>query len=907
MSAPNASFELDSLTSKSVPIPNDLLLLADFETSTPQFFLKKTTVADLAPVILAEPWRNDSDADDFNLRNLESLLSNAEFLPSDGFIRMGEEDLIKWKNVENTADISLTVGLAASSNNLVLSGADGFQLDLSSNIFWGNTGLNRISSDGSNLDIVIVGVGYQFTATAFDVKGKNITDIDLGIFQERSEAPDGTGDTAKLYSREDGTITKLFYVDSNGTEIGPLGEAGAAALSASAATLAIGFIETGDGTVKLIATEFVGTGITDVTPGTGRFKLSGNIFQLNSSIAITGNSAQAQSQWQSADDIDFTGSVTLIGRESNSSASNTVGSAPIATAFVDARTQDVFVRLISSNFLSSPTIVLKGTWGQIFSIGSEDTGDVNGPGSSTPRAIAIWADANGDALLDTSVIIDTNNSISGIQTLTTSTSIQTPVLRLEPNPDNKPFIGTIFTQTLVGAVDIFEIECNGVNTLFEPIIYANIVVKQESQIPTAEKGSINFLVATGGAPPVSMLKLDGLNNRIQARADLIMGANEIQFDSTTAFISQVGTDLRLSVDDEETFSIVIESSVFTFGFGEADWKDNKLLNMGTLSFGNENNSLFQSAGGSDLKIQGDTLIELGLASSPATLFSFTTILSAGNRFPIITTEQEDTTPATGPIFSWFYNANSDAGVTTFARMEVDKTNIGDGTENGSIIFSAMSGGSLRSFVRLNGAELKLDLLPGVDITFAKNISTQGVLPLATDGNDDLTFDDDVVLTTGRPIVQALGDDEFFFTESVSDDLRQNTIGNLQFSIIAGMQPGTTIGLNRYLAFFNTLSPASDSGNREFILPEKMNFSNLSVRIGSNNRSVDTTISIAIDGDVSTPSLIVTAGESNTNEVSANQQTIDKGKRISLFVNAGPGTGTLEIKSFSCLLTQRRQG
>ena len=49
------------------------------------------------------------------------------------------------------------------------------------------------------------------------------------------------------------------------------------------------------------------------------------------------------------------------------------------------------------------------------------TGDVVGPGSSTATAIAKYADTNGDLLLNTGVLIDASNNITGVGTLSATT------------------------------------------------------------------------------------------------------------------------------------------------------------------------------------------------------------------------------------------------------------------------------------------------------------------------------------------------------------------------------------------------------------------------------------------------------------------------------------------------------
>jgi len=123
----------------------------------------------------------------------------------------------------------------------------------------------------------------------------------------------------------------------------------------------------------------LGSGITD--EGNGVFKLSGGIFQLNSSVLILGTDVSMEAKWQTSPAVDFPGIPTDVGRISlsisiNSTTDDNLSNAPITTAFVDATSTDVFVRLLTTDSTNSGIIQTVGTWGQIFSIG----GGTNGGG-----------------------------------------------------------------------------------------------------------------------------------------------------------------------------------------------------------------------------------------------------------------------------------------------------------------------------------------------------------------------------------------------------------------------------------------------------------------------------------------------------------------------------------------------
>lgn len=141
------------------------------------------------------------------------------------------------------------------------------------------------------------------------------------------------------------------------------------------------------GVVDFDLSEILGPGIVD--EGNGVFKLSGAVFQLNSSILIEGTDDTMLGQWQRSSDLAFTTPLN-IGRSSisityDSSASDTSG-APISSAFVDATAADVYVRLFTTDITGTGSITVLGTWGQIFSLSG---GSGSGGGLSEPIILGI--------------------------------------------------------------------------------------------------------------------------------------------------------------------------------------------------------------------------------------------------------------------------------------------------------------------------------------------------------------------------------------------------------------------------------------------------------------------------------------------------------------------------------------
>jgi len=146
------------------------------------------------------------------------------------------------------------------------------------------------------------------------------------------------------------------------------GSIGSAGGTISVATFELEDPQTTTAVVNFVEQANLGSGIFK-TPTDGVIKLSGSVFQLFSSLAVSGVNADTTGQWESSDAEG--GSFTAIGIPSviDNPLQDT---APISTAFVDATDADVFVRLSAT--LSSATITTDGTWAQIFSLGGGSSG-----------------------------------------------------------------------------------------------------------------------------------------------------------------------------------------------------------------------------------------------------------------------------------------------------------------------------------------------------------------------------------------------------------------------------------------------------------------------------------------------------------------------------------------------------
>ena len=67
---------------------------------------------------------------------------------------------------------------------------------------------------------------YTMTDTSINLLGNKLLQVGVTDFNEQSTVPSPLLNTAKLYAREDaadGNIAKMYYVDSAGNEVGPLG------------------------------------------------------------------------------------------------------------------------------------------------------------------------------------------------------------------------------------------------------------------------------------------------------------------------------------------------------------------------------------------------------------------------------------------------------------------------------------------------------------------------------------------------------------------------------------------------------------------------------------------------------------------------------------------------------------
>ena len=244
-----------------------------------------------------------------------------------------------------------------------------------------------------------------------------------------------------------------------------------------------------------------------------------------------------------------------------------------------------------------------------------------------------------------------------------------------------------------------------------------------------------------------------MSNQIQANVDLKIGANEIQFISPNTNISDDGANFRITRSASPVTISVGGTFDYEFGGGESNWNDNDLINMGILQFANPDNRIFQSGGGSELKIQGDTTIELGLSSTPTTLFSFGANTfnwdSAIDTVPDLTISRTQSgAVSTGDIFRQFFRGQDDNFLSVlYAQIAVRQNVTTPLAGDGAIAFLARRNGSLLPFVTLDGETSKLALEVGIGITFPSNTGfSELVLESSGDTDNNLLFEGNVVKT-----------------------------------------------------------------------------------------------------------------------------------------------------------------
>jgi len=321
------------------------------------------------------------------------------------------------------------------------------------------------------------------------------------------------------------------------------------------------------------------------------------------------------------------------------------------------------------------------------------------------------AGTGGDPVLssdstDTTLTLAANLDI-GDNTLT-ATSIQ-----LKPPIDSIPIFETNFTKTVLEAALIAFMVFEGQNDQSTEKPYAEIKINQVDLTEDAEKGSMDFLIASGAGAPTSMLKLDGDANQIQVSADLLMGDKEIQFVDTTTFIHEHENLLELHAGTGKQIRMILGAPAggFSYQFGNnfLNFANRGIAGMGQLQFGvganvtiqrgttNTNSLELDSITGGEIVLRVNDNEEYNFGATTAdfnnnqianavllsTVTGDTGITGLGTLSEIVFTGTDNT------IFPKDSNTNLRINATTDIECEV-----GNG---GSLVISNRSGSNLFSF------------------------------------------------------------------------------------------------------------------------------------------------------------------------------------------------------------------
>ncbi len=404
--------------------------------------------------------------------------------------------------------------------------------------------------------------------------------------------------------------------------------------------------------------------------------------------------------------------------------------------------------------------------------------------------------------------------------------------------------------------------------------------------------------------------------------NLVMQSNEIQFEDDKHKIFQNGEDLEIQTTSAGVLNLINGVTTYSFGSVNANWNGNGLESMGILSFTSTDVKIQQSAttlqlhGGTGGSPTVDILVSSGLEYSFAPdqadfkendlLVGNIEINKADDDVVFFISKFTQATPSADTIiFSLtMFGQNSGSAEKLYGLISVEQKIISPGSEDGIIEFGVLKNGGLDVGMSINGNTSKLALGDGFDISFTNN-ANDGTLLLRTDVEDNLTFEGDVVLTTGRSPSVPLDTDVFFFAEEGTDVVKQSTFDNLQFAIIAGHGNNDAVNASdKEFAFFNKGDGGTTASQFQFQMPATMEIRNLRVTIAANNRSGSTNVSVKIGTTVSSV-LQVTfdSGSGNTTEEVVASETVTKGTTVTLFV-PGDSSGNFNILGFSCLLGQR---
>ena len=408
MSAPDDSVEMGNLNSKAIPVDPDTLLLKDSEAADE---LKQLSIANLREIFTGKigstSFLSSVDEDVF----LPAAVIN---FPINGVVPEGDADITKVLQISpvSTTYRNLTVTVTENTN---------------------------------------AGISAIF----FIVEGNAVIELNIpgnttGVFTSTDSAFVNAGDTISyVVDANAATSLKMSGIGMTADITSP-----ALPVSASSLTLQDPAVSTINIPIAWDVRSFVGTGI-EPTADDAIYKLTGNVFQLNASVAIQGTNSDLDAVWESSDS--FGGSYSTIGVFSHiiaidGSAPNS--SAPISTVVIDARTADVFVRLATDAGTNSPSIVDLGTWAQIIAIGFNN-------GALTEFT---WAASDEDSTLGTGVqyvteVATTDKAISTVKlTVKNAPTVSELVVDVEKetSPGSNSFASIFTTPPQIESGDFFN-------------------------------------------------------------------------------------------------------------------------------------------------------------------------------------------------------------------------------------------------------------------------------------------------------------------------------------------------------------------------------------------------------------------------------------------------------------------
>ena len=333
MAAPDDSVEIDNLTEKTTVVDDDLIVLGDDEDPT-QFLLKKLKAQNLKLYILDQTTQ---------VPFLSSLDGN-------GFVQTGG----KFYPISGLSDVA-GVGTRKAAESIMP--RDGtfrnFTVDIIANQA-GTSSQNKVTFlvNGSIVDTILIPEGSG-TPVITSSNVINVNKNDNLAYEIFLNGADGSKITVNA-------ISINLDVPAVGIPVG-----------VSTALLTSNIASTVEDKVNLNQFDITGDGISD-TGTVGVYELSANLFELTASLAISAaGDSSLDAQWETSDTEG--GSFAKVGVSSNViGVDDAVGdsSAPICTAYVDARKKTVFVRLVTQDRTGVlPTIKTLGTWGKITGVG----------------------------------------------------------------------------------------------------------------------------------------------------------------------------------------------------------------------------------------------------------------------------------------------------------------------------------------------------------------------------------------------------------------------------------------------------------------------------------------------------------------------------------------------------------